>query len=239
MNIAAPPDYNEPKNDMFEFNDMDIRKGFIKKTYMILTAQLLFTIAIISIFIFVKPIKIFVLSNIWLLYVSLILTIVFILILGCCSDLRRKFPINVILLGVFTFFESIILGTISSFYDTNIVLIAMGVTAALVVALTIFAIQTKVTYDFTTWGSALIIITIGLLIFGLFSIIFQNEVLNLLYSVSGAVLFSFWLIYDTQMMLGGKHKYSLSPEEYIFAALSLYVDIVQLFMFIMSLMGRS
>ncbi|OAF68492.1 hypothetical protein A3Q56_03737 [Intoshia linei] len=180
------PDYNPSKKEAFEFDDMTIRRGFIRKTYMILTSQLLFTIAIICIFIFVNPVKKYVHRNVW------------------------------------TFFESVLLGTISGRYSTNIVLMAMGVT----------------TFDFTGWACVLIIITLALIIFGIFAIIFQSKVLNILYSVIGAILFSFWLIYDTQMMLGGKHKYSLSPEEYIFAALNLYVDVIQLFLFIMGMMGK-
>ena len=46
-----------------------------------------------------------------------------------------------------------------------------------------------------------------------------------------------YLVFDTQMMLGGKHKYSLSPEEYIFAALNLYLDIINMFLFILALFG--
>ena len=38
-------------------------------------------------------------------------------------------------------------------------------------------------------------------------------------------------------MLGGKHKYSLSPEEYIFAALNLYLDIINLFMYLLAIFG--
>jgi hypothetical protein len=33
-----------------------------------------------------------------------------------------------------------------------------------------------------------------------------------------AILFSFFLIYDTQQIIGGK-KYSISPEEHVFAAI--------------------
>ena len=40
----------------------------------------------------------------------------------------------------------------------------------------------------------------------------------------GAFVFSLYLIYDTQMMMGGKHKYALDPEEYIFAALNIYLS---------------
>ena len=38
-------------------------------------------------------------------------------------------------------------------------------------------------------------------------------------------------------MLGGNHKYSLSPEEYIFAALNLYLDIINLFLYLLSIFG--
>ena len=50
---------------------------------------------------------------------------------------------------------------------------------------------------------------------------------------------SLYIIYDTQVMLGGNHKYSLSPEEYIFAALNLYLDIINLFMYLLSIFGGS
>ena len=53
----------------------------------------------------------------------------------------------------------------------------------------------------------------------------------------GALIFSFYIIYDTQIMIGGNHKYSLSPEEYIFAALNLYLDIVNLFLYLLSIFG--
>lgn len=39
--------------------------------------------------------------------------------------------------------------------------------------------------------------------------------------------------------MGGKHKYSISPEEYIFAALNLYIDIVNIFMYILTILSAS
>lgn len=50
-------------------------------------------------------------------------------------------------------------------------------------------------------------------------------------------LFQF-LIYDTQMIMGGR-KIELSPEEYIYGALQLYIDVVYIFLFLLSLMGKS
>lgn len=38
------------------------------------------------------------------------------------------------------------------------------------------------------------------------------------------------------LILGGNHKYSISPEEYIFAALNLYLDIIQLFLYLLRIL---
>ena len=59
------------------------------------------------------------------------------------------------------------------------------------------------------------------------------------YGSLGALVFSLYIVYDTQLMMGGKHKYALSPEEYIFAALNLYLDVVNLFRYVLILVGIS
>ena len=46
-----------------------------------------------------------------------------------------------------------------------------------------------------------------------------------------------FLLVDTQMMMIGKHKYSYNPEDWAFAALSIYTDIIGLFLYILMLVG--
>ena len=67
-------------------------------------------------------------------------------------------------------------------------------------------------------GGILICVLFGLVIFG-FVMIFVpgNKYLQIIYGGAGALIFSLYLVYDTQMMMGGDHKYSISPEEYVFA----------------------
>lgn len=48
-----------------------------------------------------------------------------------------------------------------------------------------------------------------------------------------------YLVYDTQIMMGGGKMYSISPEEYIFAALNLYLDIVNLFLYILQIISAA
>lgn len=71
------------------------------------------------------------------------------------------------------------------------------------------------------------------------AICMPSSVMNLLYASLGALVFSLYLVFDTQLMLGGSHKYSISPEEYIFAALNLYLDIVNIFIYILAIVGGS
>lgn len=47
-----------------------------------------------------------------------------------------------------------------------------------------------------------------------------------------------FLAYHTQLLIGNR-KYSISEDEYVFAALSLYVDIVQIFIFLLQIIGAA
>lgn len=115
------------------------------------------------------------------------------------------------------------------------VLMAVGLTAALCLGLTLFAFQTK--WDFTVMGGVLFVAVLLLMLIGIVSIFVRGKTMTMVYASLGALIFSVYLIYDTQLMMGGKHKYSISPEEYIFAALNLYLDIVNIFMYILTIIG--
>ena len=41
------------------------------------------------------------------------------------------------------------------------------------------------------------------------------------------------------MMMGGNHKFSISPEEYIFAAIAIYLDILNIFLYILRIVGAA
>ncbi|EEC14454.1 NMDA receptor glutamate-binding chain, putative, partial [Ixodes scapularis] len=89
-------------------------------------------------------------------------------------------------------------------------------------------------FDFTSCAGFLFIAVWILLLFGILTIFTYNTILNTVYSALGALLFMAFLAFDTQMIMGGR-KLELSPEEHIFAALQLYMDVVQLFLFILRL----
>ena len=63
--------------------------------------QLLVTMAMIAIAIFVPGVKAFIRSNIWLYYVSYVVFLVTYLTLVCCDSVRRNHPVNMIVLAIF------------------------------------------------------------------------------------------------------------------------------------------
>jgi protein lifeguard len=144
---------------------------------------------------------------------------------------------NFIFLAIFTIAQSFLLGCMSATYEPDAIFMAVGITAAVCFGLTIFAFQTK--WDFTVMGGVLFVAVIILMIFGIVAMFFPGKTIKLVYASLGALLFCVYLIYDTQLMMGGKHKYSISPEEYIFAALNLYLDIVNIFIYILTIIGAS
>ncbi|CAB3221515.1 unnamed protein product [Arctia plantaginis] len=221
----------------FDFTEASIRRGFIRKVYAILMCQLLVTFGFITLFVYHEPTGRFARSNPWLLWVALGVLIVCMIVMACCGEIRRQTPLNFIFLAIFTLAQSFLLGIVSSIHAPEAVMMAVGVTAAVSLALTLFAFQTK--WDFTVIGGGLVCAAVVLLILGIAAIFLRdNRIFMLIYGSVGALIFCMYLVYDTQLMMGGKHKYSISPEEYIFAALNLYLDIINIFTYMLIIISR-
>ncbi|XP_050432745.1 protein lifeguard 1-like [Adelges cooleyi] len=234
-NVPQNNSYNAPDN--FGFSDKTIRRHFISKVYSILMCQLLITLVFVAFSTLHEPTKTYVKTHPGLSLIAIVITFGTLIALACCEDLRRKTPTNFILLFVFTVAESFLVAvSVTRFYPQE-VLLALGITTLLCFALTVFALQTKI--DFTVMGGFLMVAAIILLIVSLVAMFWPSKLMTTIIASAGALIFSVYLIYDTQLMVGGDHKYSLSPEEYIFAALNIYVDIINIFLYILTIIGAS
>nr|XP_057938351.1 protein lifeguard 3-like [Doryrhamphus excisus] len=223
-----------------QWESTSVRHGFIRKVYLILAAQLTVTFSVVAVFTFVDPVKTFVIRYPGIYWASLVVYFVVYCILICCKEPRRRFPWNLVLLGVFTVALSYMSGTISSYYETKAVFLAMGITALVCITVTVFCFQTKV--DFTSCGGFLSIAAILLMIIGIVTAVvlsFQYVPwLHMLYAAIGAVVYTLFLVYNTQLLIGNR-ELAISPEEYVYGALSLYIDIVHIFLFILQISGAA
>ncbi|XP_043115942.1 protein lifeguard 1-like isoform X2 [Puntigrus tetrazona] len=231
-----PPVYDNEQFDGFGLDNKTIRRLFIRKVFAVLSVQLAITCGFVALFTFEPHVKRYVKQNVWTYWVGYMVFLVPYLVILCCGEFRRKHPWNLVSLSVLTLAMSYMVGVISSFYDTDIVMMAVGITVLVCFTVIVFSLQTK--YDFTSCYGVLFICFIVLMFFGILCIFMYSRILDLIYSALGALIFTCFLAVDTQMLLGNK-SLSLSPEEYVFAALNLYLDIIQIFLYLLRILGRS
>ncbi|KAJ8272578.1 hypothetical protein GJAV_G00090870 [Gymnothorax javanicus] len=242
----CPPEYTSGVDPMPEdtvstlwvssFEDKTIRRAFIRKVFSVVTLQLVFTFSVVCLFTFSEKVKEAVQSNIWIYLSSYIIFVIVALCLNFSSSFSRKHPWNLVGLGVVTLSLSYMVGTVASYHNTTAVVIAMGTTIAVSFTIIIFSAQTRV--DFTLCNGSLLIMSVILLMFGFFNIFFYSSVVQIVYGCLGALFYSVFLAVDTQLVMG-RQKYSLDPEEYVFASLILYLDIITIFLYLLILFGGS
>ena len=75
-----------------------------------------------------------------------------------------------------------------------------------------------------------------LIIFGIVTIFWRSPIVQLIYACLGALVFSIYLIYDTQLVVG-KGTFSYSLDDAYLAAIQLYLDVINLFLFILQILG--
>lgn len=177
-----------------------------------------------------------------------VLTFVFMCGMICCDKCAKQVPTNYIVLFSFTLCEAIMLGITCLFVNTAAVGLAAAMTAAITAGLTLYACTTKT--DFTGSGPFLVAALLALIMCGFFGSVFGMMYhvpwLQNVYAGFGALLFSMFIVYDTQMIMGssGKmdawgnpRKVEIAIDDYVFAALNLYLDIVQLFIYLVQLLS--
>ncbi|KAH8423547.1 hypothetical protein N8T08_010608 [Aspergillus melleus] len=238
----ATDDYSQPQPrseddnvpDDFKFGGMvaegtlPIRMQFIRKVYAILTAQLLLTTIMSSISFFSDSYRTWIQSHSWLMFLSVFGAIGFMLV---TFWKRKSYPANLLFLTGFTVFEAYSVSVVTSFYDARIVVQALILTLGIFVALTLFACQTK--YDFTSWIPYLFGGLLFLFMFGLVAMLMPSKTSELIYSGLAALLFSAYILVDTQMVMRHYHV-----EEEIAASISLYLDILNLFLAILRILNN-
>lgn len=239
--FLSTDEYNKDQQKISEDLDIainrKIRNGFIVKVYGILLFQLLITFLVVLLGFVVPAFRAFLLKNITLIfYLTLACLIVILITLSCCLQSYRVFPTNYILLIFFTVSLSFNVATICCFYTPKTVLFTFLLTVITVIALTIYAWFSE--KDYTICGGVLFV-SLTLLIFGSFFIfIFNLTFLRFLLNIGGLILFSIYLIYDTQLLIGTKSS-KFDEDDYILAAMNLYLDIINLFLELLKIFGRN
>lgn len=212
-----------------------IREGFIGKVYGVLAYQIILTSIVLYIGLVNSTFQEYLLSSNVIYSLCCITSIVCLLLPVFNSTLYQKVPTNYIILTIFTLSYSWIIGALVCQYTFSSVMSCLFLTFVAVITLSIYAFKTK--EDYTIFGGTLFVCLILFVFSSILLLVVGIPFFNLISTYLALILFSVYLIYDTQLLCG-KGKRQFSEDDYILAAINLYLDIVILFTKILSILGE-
>ncbi|XGW02567.1 hypothetical protein V3C99_014535, partial [Haemonchus contortus] len=243
MGMGGNPAYaesGEPDKYNLQFSDRTIRAAFVRKVFF-MVAIMLGVVAIMTAIPFMNnDTRLFVARNLGMYWAAYGIFFAVYLALMCCESVRRSFPANIILTAVFTLAVGYMTMMITAHHDIVSVLLTLIICSICCGSIIIFSMQTK--YDLTNMMGIVFILSMCLMVFGLVAIIsaifFKVKFIYMVYAALASLLFMFYLAIDVQLLMGGR-KYEISPEDHIFAAVQIFLDIVYIFWMLLSLFGSS
>lgn len=153
------------------------------------------------------------------------------IVMGFLFWKRHSHPLNLGLLGLFTLLESLSLGAVCSYVDSHVVLQALLITTFVFLGLTLYTFQSKRDFSgMAPWlfGGLLFLVGGGLVqLFVPFS-----HTVDMLMAGAGTLVFSGYIVFDTYMITR-----RLSPDEWVLGVISLYLDMINLFLSILRLLN--
>ncbi|KAH7573672.1 hypothetical protein JRO89_XS03G0189700 [Xanthoceras sorbifolium] len=235
-----------------------LRWAFIRKVYGILTAQILLTTAVSAATVLYSPINDLLRGNSGLLLLFCILPFVHLKMEvedGNCVDLvvnclllyddgvlwplhmyHQKHPVNLIVLGLFTVSLSLPVAVSCANTDGRIVLEALILTSAVVFGLTGYTFwAAKKGKDFSFLGPILFTSLLVLILTSFMQMFFPLGPTSVaVYGGISAVVFCGYIVYDTDNLIK-----RFTYDEYILASVTLYLDILNLFITILRVLRQS
>ncbi|KAG5325334.1 LFG2 protein, partial [Pseudoatta argentina] len=242
-NMLPQEDANEFIGD---FKDIIIRRSFVRKVFCLLTLQLIFTVFVISIFMFWDEAQKFMIVYWYLWIVAIAVFVISYCTVSFSVSARRTAPFNYICLILLTMAMSYLAAFISVFYDIEVILIVLGMTAVVTITIALIAtfstnrFMMKLQFDLTLRPGLLMIIGLVAIV-SIFTVLIillftHIMVLRLVIAIIGTLLLCMYLYFDVQTIMGGR-RIELSPDEVIFATTQIYVDIVLLYQYLLIFMG--
>ena len=206
-------------------SDRTALSAFIRKTYQLFAASLIAGAA--GAYVGMGFVAYTVKAGLWII-------VPFLAMLFILKAVCHKPVINYIMLFAFTFFSGFIISPYIVYYVSagagHLVTTAFILTAVAFGGLSLFAMTTK--RDFSVMGKMLFIILLvvfAALVINYFWI--QSSFMSLVISVVAVILFSAYILYDTQNIIKGAYE---TPIE---GAIALYIHVFNLFVHLLNILG--
>ena len=199
------------------------RLAFIKKVYTLLAMSM--GSAAVGAYFGSGPLLLLVAPNMMLFFILQIALIFF------ASFAARKPGLNMVALFSFTTVSGLTLGPLLYQVGPSIAAEAFALTAITFAGLSLYVVYSKKDFSFMSGFlmTGLIVVIVG----GLLNMFFiQSGMMHFVMSGASVLLFSGFILYDTSNIL----RY-YGTDEYVSATLALYLDILNLFIALLSILG--
>ena len=199
------------------------RLVFIKKVYSLLAMSM--GSAAIGAYFGSGPLLLLVAPNMMLFFILQIALIFF------ASFAARKPGLNMVALFSFTTVSGLTLGPLLYQVGPSIAAEAFALTAITFAGLSMYVVYSKKDFSFMSGFlmTGLIVLVVG----GLLNMFFiQSGMMHFVMSGASVLLFSGFILYDTSNIL----RY-YGTDEYVSATLALYLDVLNLFIALLSILG--
>ena len=100
--------------------------------------------------------------------------------------------------------------------------------------LTLYAILNRNSFEIC--HGFLVVISFSIFPFFFFFLLFPGVITHMFIAVIGVIMCSFSIVIDTHLIIDG--KYGLTCEDYVVAAILLFANIINLFKYILMIIGR-
>ncbi|KAL8128770.1 hypothetical protein V2J09_017925 [Rumex salicifolius] len=214
------------------YGENQLRWGFIRKVYGILCAQIILTTLVSLVTVLSEPVNQLLQDNSGLLLFFAIMPFV---IMWPLYVYQQKHPHNLVLLALFTICLSVTVGVACANTEGRIVLEALILTSAVVFSLTAYTFwASKKGKDFSFLGPVLFSCLVILILTGFIQAFFPLGSTSVaLYGGFSAMIFSGYIVYDTDNLIK-----RFTYDEYIWASVTLYLDILNLFLTILRVLRQ-
>jgi FtsH-binding integral membrane protein len=215
-------------------------RPLMQRVYLWMTTGLLVTTAV-AVTVSSTPALLNLAMNPAILIAAIIGELILVMAIG--FGLKRMSPTTAtVLFLVYAAVNGFTLSLIFLVYDLGKIQVAFLSTAALFATMTVVGYTTKV--DLTRYRSYFMIGLIGLVVAMVINIFLRSSGIEFIISLFGVVLFTALTAYDTQKIKNMaadpeiEADGSLSAKLSILGALTLYLDFINLFLFLLRLFGR-
>ena len=142
---------------------------------------------------------------------------------------RPRFPANAVCLALFTLGMAAVVAHATTHAPPRLAAEAMGLTAGIFLSLSATVLYGG--HDYTFLEGCIFVGLLSLLGFSVLEVMFFSPWMHVLLQWVGIAVFSGYVLYDTSLLI-----HHLGPDDYIIAAVTLYLDIVNLFLYLLEML---